>query len=54
MHTCLPSIKNEMIKRKQVILGEGNLIFCCTGPTHPNFHHIKIIIILISHVNTFL
>ena len=30
-------------------LGEGNLIFCCTGPTDPNFRQIKIIV-LISHI----
>ena len=32
--------------------GKGNLIFCCTGPTDPNFRQIKVII-LISHINTF-
>ena len=31
-------------------LGKGNLIFCCKGPTNPNFWQIKIII-LISHTN---
>ena len=30
--------------------GEGNLIFCCTGLTDPNFWNIKIIIIMISHI----
>ena len=34
-------------------LGEGNLIFCCTDPTDPNFQKIKIIIIVISHINIF-
>ena len=33
------------------IIGEGNLIFCCTGPTDRNFWQIKITIILISHTN---
>ena len=32
-------------------LGEGNSIFCCTGPTDPNFWQIKITIIRISHAN---
>ena len=26
-------------------MGEGNLIFCCTGPTDPNFRQIKVIIL---------
>ena len=32
---------------------QGNLNFCCTGPTVPNFWQIKIkiIILLISHIN---
>ena len=35
-------------------LGEGNLIFCCMGPTDSNFWQIKVmIIILISHVDIF-
>ena len=34
-------------------LGEGNLIFCCTGPTDSNFWEIKIII-LISYIKIFL
>ena len=32
-------------------LGKGNLIFCCTGLTNPNFHKIKITVI--SHLNIF-
>ena len=32
-------------------LGEGNLIFCCTVPTDPNFRQTKIIIIPISYIN---
>ena len=36
------------------VLGEEHLIFCCTGPTDPNFWQIKIIMILISHINIFL
>ena len=34
-------------------LGKGNLIFCCTDPTDPNFQQIKIVIIVISHINIF-
>ena len=34
------------------MIGEGNLIFCCTGPTDRNFWQIKITIILISHTNS--
>ena len=32
-----------------IILGKGNLIFCCTDSTDPNFREIKITITLISH-----
>ena len=35
------------------LLGKGNLIFCCAGPTDPIFWKIKIII-LISHIFFFL
>ena len=35
------------------LFGEGNLIFCCTGATDPNFWEIKIIVILTLHKNTF-
>ena len=31
--------------------GEGNLFFCCTGPTNLNFRQTKIIIILICYIN---
>ena len=37
--------------RESFYLGEGNLIFCCTGPNDHNFWQIKIVIILISHIN---
>ena len=37
--------------RESFYLGEGNLIFCCTGPNDRNFWQIKIVIILISHIN---
>ena len=33
-----------------LLLDKSNLIFCCTGPTHPTYWTIKVIIILISHI----
>ena len=35
----------------RILLGEGNLIFGCTGPTDSNFWQAKIIIILILYIN---
>ena len=36
------------------LLGEGGLMLCCTGPTHPNFRQIKIIIVItVLHPDVF-
>ena len=40
-------------KIQKPLQGEGNLIFYCMGPTDPTFWQIKIIMILISHINIF-
>ena len=36
--------RNSLASKKN-LLGEGNLIFCCTGPSDPNFWQIKTIIL---------
>ena len=49
---CFPAIISLTRKLLSYILGippldEGNLIFCCTGTTDPNFWQIKIIIVIL-------
>ena len=44
---------NITIEFRTFELGEGNLIFCYTGPTDPSFWQIKVMIV-ISHINIFL
>ena len=41
------------LKIYKVLLGKGNLFLCCTGPTNANTRQIKIIIIMILHMNSF-
>ena len=48
----------DYVQRKEklqsyLLTGEGNLIFCYTSLTNPNFWQIKIIILLISNINIF-
>ena len=47
------TIKSEITFNKESaeeLLGEGNLIFYCMGPTNPKCWQIKAVIILISRI----
>ena len=56
--TCHRAIRRASVPKgmpifQTFLLGESNVTFCCMGPTDPNFRQIKIIIILISHINIY-
>ena len=57
-HTCILEYGSSLTPVQPIRLktiyhsGEGNLFFCCTCP-NPNFRQIKLIIIVITHINIF-
>ena len=50
MFEFVPKMPLFPVKKKQIILGKGNLIFCCTDLTDPKFWQIKTTMILISRI----